>query len=151
MFKKKLSEKKFIKSSLNFFYICLISYNTLLLVFSFICCLVSAIVLNNYAILYGMLIHIPFIFLGTICTIVFNHLIFNLAKAKKQKINGIISILLGISKYLIVILGLVIGVIVNLTTNRDIFNYISLSVCVFIYPISNIAAVIHYQVVSTKK
>ena len=94
------------------------------------------IIANNYTILYGCLLNIPFIIAAFVLGIIFNNLIFKTFKQSRKGGIVIISILLYCTKYIVLLLGLIIGVIINRVTNQDIFNIYALFSTALVYPAS---------------
>lgn len=148
---KKLSGGSHKKNQpLNFFYICLLSFNAIFLILAFLIC-VSLGACFNWNILWGMMIHVPFVLLGCLCTILFNKCVFHTTKSNQKGLTKFLAFLLEIIKYVIILCGLLIGLIVNVSCNHDYFNYYSLAVCTLIYPCANLVALIYYAAKSSKK
>lgn len=117
-------------------------FNTLLILIAFIVCISLSIIYKNYSIVYGCLINIPFIYFCLLFGLVTNKLIL-----KNTNKKGVItfSVFMHITKYIFLLLGTIIGFIVNSTTKSNIFNIYSLFTCVLIYPLCNIFSVIVYN------
>ena len=117
-------------------------FNTLLILIAFIVCISLSIIYKNYSIVYGCLINIPFIYFCLLFGFVTNKLIL---KNTNKKGTITFSVFMHITKYIFLLLGMIIGFIVNSTTKSNIFNIYSLFTCVLIYPLCNIFSVIVYN------
>lgn len=128
--------------------ICFLLFNSLFLLIVFIICISLSMVYKNYSILYACLINIPFIYLCLFFGFISNRWIFN-SNHKTQ--TTIISIFLYCIRYIILLLGMIIGLVVNASTKADVFNIYVLFSCVLIYPIASILAVIVYNHINNKQ
>ena len=138
--KKNLFDKK-----LN---ICFLLFNSFFTLITFIICISLSVVYKNYSILYACLINIPFIYLCLFFGVISNRWIFNI----NHKIHTtIIAIFLYCIHYIILLLGMIIGLVVNASTKTDVFNIYVLFTCVLIYLIASILAVIVYNYINNKK
>ncbi len=117
-------------------------FNTLLILIAFIVCISLSIIYKNYSIVYGCLINIPFIYFCLLFGFVTNKLIL---KNTNKKGAIVFSIFMYMSKYIILLLGMIIGFIVNSATKSNVFNIYSLFTCVLIYPFGNILSVVTYN------
>ena len=129
----KQTKKNIFSERVNIFFLI---YLSILIGVSFLITLTLSAVYNNYTILYGCLLNIPFIIAAFVLGIVFNNLIFKTFKQSRKGGIVIISILLYCTKYIVLLLGLIIGVIVNRVTNQDIFNIYALFSIALVYPVS---------------
>ena len=129
----KQTKKNIFSERVNIFFLI---YLSILIGVSFLITLTLSAVYNNYTILYGCLLNIPFIIAAFVLGIVFNNLIFKTFKQSRKGGIVIISILLYCTKYIVLLLGLIIGVIVNRVTNQDIFNIYALFLTALVYPVS---------------
>ena len=129
----KQTKKNIFSGRVNIFFLI---YLSILIGVSFLITLTLSAVYNNYTILYGCLLNIPFIIAAFVLGIVFNNLIFKTFKQSRKGGIVIISILLYCTKYIVLLLGLIIGVIVNRVTNQDIFNIYALFLTALVYPVS---------------
>ena len=129
----KQTKKNIFSERVNIFFLIYIS---ILIGVSFLITLTLSAVYNNYTILYGCLLNIPFIIAAFVLGIIFNNLIFKTFKQSRKGGIVIISILLYYTKYIVLLLGLIIGVIVNRVTNQDIFNIYTLFSIALVYPVS---------------
>ena len=129
----KQTKKDIFSERVNIFFLIYIS---ILIGVSFLITLTLSAVYNNYTILYGCLLNIPFIIAAFVLGIIFNNLIFKTFKQSRKGGIVIISILLYCTKYIVLLLGLIIGVIVNRVTNQDIFNIYTLFSIALVYPVS---------------
>ena len=129
----KQTKKNIFSERVNIFFLI---YLSILISVSFLITLTLSAVYNNYTILYGCLLNIPFIIAAFVLGIIFNNLIFKTFKQSRKGGIVIISILLYCTKYIVLLLGLIIGVIVNRVTNQDIFNIYALFSTALVYPIS---------------
>ena len=129
----KQTKKNIFSEKVNIFFLI---YLSILIGVSFLITLTLSAVYNNYTILYGCLLNIPFIIAAFVLGIIFNNLIFKTFKQSRKGGIVIISILLYCTKYIVLLLGLIIGVIVNRVTNQDIFNIYALFSTVLVYPVS---------------
>ncbi len=129
----KQTKKNIFSERVNIFFLIYIS---ILIGVSFLITLTLSAVYNNYTILYGCLLNIPFIIAAFVLGIIFNNLIFKTFKQSRKGGIVIISILLYCTKYIVLLLGLIIGVIVNRVTNQDIFNIYALFSIALVYPVS---------------
>ena len=129
----KQTKKNIFSERVNIFFLI---YLSILIGVSFLITLTLSAVYNNYTILYGCLLNIPFIIAAFVLGIIFNNLIFKTFKQSRKGGIVIISILLYCTKYIVLLLGLIIGVIVNRVTNQDIFNIYALFSTVLVYPVS---------------
>ena len=119
---------------------------------SFLGCLIGGCISKIYSITYASLIHIPFITCTLVINVIFNQIItdYGLGGAKKAAVVAS-AIFLYIAKYIILLMGLIIGVIVNVCTHNEYFNIYALVGCAFIYPIGAIISSIHYSIIERKK
>lgn len=129
----KQTKKNIFSGRVNIFFLI---YLSILIGVSFLITLTLSAVYNNYTILYGCLLNIPFIIAAFVLGIIFNNLIFKTFKQSRKGGIVIISILLYCTKYIVLLLGLIIGVIVNRVTNQDIFNIYTLFSTALVYPVS---------------
>ena len=129
----KQTKKNIFSERVNIFFLI---YLSILIGVSFLITLTLSAVYNNYTILYGCLLNIPFIIAAFVLGIIFNNLIFKTFKQSRKGWIVVISILLYCTKYIVLLLGLIIGVIVNRVTNQDIFNIYALFSTVLVYPVS---------------
>ena len=129
----KQTKKNIFSERVNIFFLI---YLSILIGVSFLITLTMSVVYNNYTILYGCLLNIPFIIAAFVLGIIFNNLIFKTFKQSRKGGIVIISILLYCTKYIVLLLGLIIGVIVNRVTNQDIFNIYALFSIALVYPVS---------------
>lgn len=129
----KQTKKNIFSERVNIFFLI---YLSILIGVSFLITLTLSAVYNNYTILYGCLLNIPFIIAAFVLGIIFNNLIFKTFKQSRKGGIVIISILLYCTKYIVLLLGLIIGVIVNRVTNQDIFNIYALFLTALVYPVS---------------
>lgn len=129
----KQTKKNIFSERVNIFFLI---YLSILIGVSFLITLTLSAVYNNYTILYGCLLNIPFIIAAFVLGIIFNNLIFKTFKQSRKGGIVIISILLYCTKYIVLLLGLIIGVIVNRVTNQDIFNIYALFSIALVYPVS---------------
>ena len=116
------------------------------------CCCIVAAAVKNYSIAYASLIHVPFIVCAIILNVIFNALVtgYGASGMKKAAVTAS-SVFLFIAKYIVLLLGLIIGVIVDATTKVDYFNIYALVGCAFIYPIGSILATLHLFISERKK
>ena len=114
-------------------------------------CTIAGIISGIHSIAYASLIHGPFIIGAIILTVIFNQLItdYGIAGMKHGSIIAS-SVFLFIAKYIILLLGLIIGVVVDITTS-NYFNIYALLGCSFIFPIGNLIAVLHNYILERKK
>ena len=126
-------KKNIFSERVNIFFLI---YLSILIGVSFLITLTLSAIYNNYTILYGCLLNIPFIIAAFVLGIIFNNLIFKTFKQSRKGGIVIISILLYCTKYIVLLLGLIIGVIVNRVTNQDIFNIYALFLTALVYPVS---------------
>lgn len=117
-------------------------FNTLLILIAFIVCISLSIIYKNYSIVYGCLINIPFIYFCLLFGFITNELIL---KNTNKKRTITLSVFMHITKYIFLLLGMIIGFIVNSTTESNIFNIYSLCTCVLIYSFGNILSVVTYN------
>lgn len=129
----KQTKKNIFSEKVNIFFLI---YLSILIGVSFLITLTLSAVYNNYTILYGCLLNIPFIIAAFVLGIIFNNLIFKTFKQSHKGGIVVISILLYCTKYIVLLLGLIIGVIVNRVINQDIFNIYALFSTVLVYPVS---------------
>ena len=129
----KQTKKNIFSERVNIFFLI---YLSILIGVSFLITLTLSAVYNNYTILYGCLLNIPFIIAAFVLGIIFNNLIFKTFKQSRKGGIVIISILLYCTKYIVLLLGLIIGVVVNRVTNQDIFNIYALFSTALVYPVS---------------
>ena len=129
----KQTKKNIFSERVNIFFLI---YLSILIGVSFLITLTLSAVYNNYTILYGCLLNIPFIIAAFVLGIIFNNLIFKTFNQSRKGGIIIISILLFCTKYIVLLLGLIIGVIVNRVINQDIFNIYALFSTAFVYPVS---------------
>ena len=129
----KQTKKNIFSERVNIFFLI---YLSILIGVSFLITLTLSAVYNNYTILYGCLLNIPFIIAAFVLGIIFNNLIFKTFKQSRKGRIVVISILLYCTKYIVLLLGLIIGVIVNRVTNQDIFNIYALFLTALVYPVS---------------
>ena len=129
----KQTKKNIFSEKVNIFFLI---YLSILIGVSFLITLTLSAVYNNYTILYGCLLNIPFIIAAFVLGIIFNNLIFKTFKQSRKGGIVVISILLYCTKYIVLLLGLIIGVIVNRVTNQDIFNIYALFSIALVYPVS---------------
>jgi len=129
----KQTKKNIFSERVNIFFLI---YLSILIGVSFLITLTLSAVYNNYTILYGCLLNIPFIIAAFVLGIIFNNLIFKTFKQSRKGGIVIISILLYCTKYIVLLLGLIIGVIINRVTNQDIFNIYALFSTALVYPAS---------------
>lgn len=129
----KQTKKNIFSERVNIFFLI---YLSILIGVSFLITLTLSAVYNNYTILYGCLLNIPFIIAAFVLGIIFNNLIFKTFKQSRKGGIFIISILIYCTKYIVLLLGLIIGVIVNRVTNQDIFNIYALFSTALVYPVS---------------
>lgn len=129
----KQTKKNIFSEKVNIFFLI---YLSILIGVSFLITLTLSAVYNNYTILYGCLLNIPFIIAAFVLGIIFNNLIFKTFKQSRKGGIVVISILLYCTKYIVLLLGLIIGVIVNRVTNQDIFNIYALFSTALVYPVS---------------
>ena len=123
-------------------------FNSLFVLIAFIICISLSVVYKNYSILYGCLINIPFIYLCLFFAYISNQWIFNVNH--KSRII-IIAIFLYSMRYIILLLGMIIGLIVNISTKVDVFDIYALFSCALIYPIASVFAIIVYNHINNKK
>lgn len=129
----KQAKKNIFSEKVNIFFLI---YLSILIGVSFLITLTLSVVFNNYTILYGCLLNIPFIIATFVLGIIFNNLIFKTFKQSRKGGIVVISILLYCTKYIVLLLGLIIGVIVNRVINQDIFNIYALFSTALVYPVS---------------
>ena len=129
----KQTKKNIFSERVNIFFLI---YLSILIGVSFLITLTMSVVYNNYTILYGCLLNVPFIIAAFVLGIIFNNLIFKTFKQSRKGGIVVISILLYCTKYIVLLLGLIIGVIVNRVTNQDIFNIYALFSTALVYPVS---------------
>ena len=129
----KQTKKNIFSERVNIFFLI---YLSILIGVSFLITLTLSAVYNNYTILYGCLLNIPFIIAAFVLGIIFNNLIFKTFKQSRKGWIVVISILLYCTKYIVLLLGLIIGVIINRVTNQDIFNIYALFSTALVYPAS---------------
>lgn len=129
----KQTKKNIFSEKVNIFFLI---YLSILIGVSFLITLTLSAVYNNYTILYGCLLNIPFIIAAFVLGIIFNNLIFKTFKQSRKGGIVVISILIYCTKYIVLLLGLIIGVIVNRVTNQDIFNIYALFSIALVYPVS---------------
>ena len=129
----KQTKKNIFSERVNIFFLI---YLSILIGVSFLITLTLSVVYNNYTILYGCLLNIPFIIAAFVLGIIFNNLIFKTFKQSHKGGIVVISILLYCTKYIVLLLGLIIGVIINRVTNQDIFNIYALFSTALVYPAS---------------
>ena len=129
----KQTKKNIFSEGVNIFFLI---YLSILIGVSFLITLTLSAVYNNYTILYGCLLNIPFIIAAFVLGIIFNNLIFKTFKQSRKGGIVVISILLFCTKYIVLLLGLIIGVIVNRVINQDIFNIYALFSTALVYPVS---------------
>lgn len=129
----KQTKKNIFSEKVNIFFLI---YLSILIGVSFLITLTLSAVYNNYTILYGCLLNIPFIIAAFVLGIIFNNLIFKTFKQSRKGWIVVISILLYCTKYIVLLLGLIIGVIINRVTNQDIFNIYALFSTALVYPAS---------------
>ena len=132
--KKNLFDKK-----INIYFLL---FNSLFVLIAFIICVSLSVVYKNYSILYGCLIDIPFIYLCIFFGFISNRWIFNVNNKTR---TTAIAIFLYCIRYIILLLGMIIGLVVNATTKVDVFNIYVLFSCIAIYPIANIFAAVVYK------
>ncbi len=128
----KQTKKNIYSERVNIFFLI---YLSILIGVSFLITLTLSAVYNNYTILYGCLLNIPFIIAAFVLGIIFNNLIFKTFKQSRKGGIVVISILLYCTKYIVLLLGLIIGVIVNRVINQYI-NIYALFSTVLVYPVS---------------
>ena len=129
----KQTKKNIFSERVNIFFLI---YLSILIGVSFLITLTLSVVYNNYTILYGCLLNVPFIIAAFVLGIIFNNLIFKTFKQSHKGGIVVISILLYCTKYIVLLLGLIIGVIINRVTNQDIFNIYALFSTALVYPAS---------------
>ena len=129
----KQTKKNIFSERVNIFFLI---YLSILIGVSFLITLTLSVVYNNYTILYGCLLNVPFIIAAFVLGIIFNNLIFKTFKQSRKGGIVVISILLYCTKYIVLLLGLIIGVIINRVTNQDIFNIYALFSTALVYPAS---------------
>ena len=129
----KQTKKNIFSERVNIFFLI---YLSILIGVSFLITLTLSVVYNNYTILYGCLLNVPFIIAAFVLGIIFNNLIFKTFKQSRKGGIVVISILLYCTKYIVLLLGLIIGVIVNRVINQDTFNIYALFSTVLVYPVS---------------
>ena len=129
----KQTKKNIFSERVNIFFLI---YLSILIGVSFLITLTLSVVYNNYTILYGCLLNVPFIIAAFVLGIIFNNLIFKTFKQSRKGWIVVISILLYCTKYIVLLLGLIIGVIINRVTNQDIFNIYALFSTALVYPAS---------------
>lgn len=129
----KQTKKNIFSERVNIFFLI---YLSILIGVSFLITLTLSVVYNNYTILYGCLLNVPFIIAAFVLGIIFNNLIFKTFKQCRKGGIVIISILLYCTKYIVLLLGLIIGVIVNRVINQYIFNIYALFSTALVYPVS---------------
>ena len=129
----KQTKKNIFSGRVNIFFLI---YLSILIGVSFLITLTLSAVYNNYTILYGCLLNIPFIIAAFVLGIIFNNLIFKTFKQSRKGGIVVISILLFCTKYIVLLLGLIIGVIVNRVINQGIFNIYALFSTALVYPVS---------------
>ena len=122
--------------------ICFLLFNSLFVLIAFIICISLSILYKHYDIIYSWLIDIPSIYICLLFGCIINKLI--LSTSNKKHIT-IFSICMYIIKYIVLLLGMIIGFIINLKIKTNIFNIYSLFLCILIYPIGNILAIIVYN------
>lgn len=105
---------------------------------SFLISLGVSIGLNDYKIIYGFLINLPFILLVTLTNKYLLNLVFLIGKHNKKQVY-FISILLFVIKGIILVLGVVIGLLVNKFIGET-FNQYSLILNYFIFPLGTLIA-----------
>ncbi len=132
-------KNKLFDKQLNIYFLL---FNTSLILIASIVCISLSIIYKNHSIIYGCIINIPFIYLSLLFGFITNKLIL---KNTNNKSIIVFSIFMYMSKYTILLLGMIIGFIVNSTTKSNVFNIYSLFTCVLIYPFSNIFSVIVYN------
>lgn len=128
--------------------ICFLLFNSLFVLIAFIICISLSVVYKNYCILYGCLINIPFIYLCLFFGYISNRWIFN--GNHKSRIT-IIAIFLYSIRYIILLLGMIIGLIINASTKVDVFNIYALFSCALIYPIASVLSIVVYNYINNKK
>ena len=129
----KQTKKNIFSERVNIFFLI---YLSILIGVSFLITLTLSVVYNNYTILYGCLLNVPFIIAAFVLGIIFNNLIFKTFKQSRKGWIVVISILLYCTKYIVLLLSLIIGVIVNRVINQDTFNIYALFSTVLVYPVS---------------
>ena len=129
----KQTKKNIFSERVNIFFLI---YLSILIGVSFLITLTLSAVYNNYTILYGCLLNIPFIIAAFVLGIIFNNLIFKTFKQSRKGGIVVISILLYCTKCIVLLLGLIIGAIVNCVINQDIFNIYALFSTALVYPVS---------------
>ena len=129
----KQTKKNIFSERVNIFFLI---YLSILIGVSFLITLTLSAVYNNYTILYGCLLNIPFIIAAFVLGIIFNNLIFKTFKQSRKGGIVVISILLYCIKYIVLLLCLIIGVIVNRVIKQDIFNIYALFSTALVYPVS---------------
>ena len=139
----KQTKKNIFSERVNIFFLIYIS---ILIGVSFLITLTLSVVYNNYTILYGCLLNVPFIIAAFVLGIIFNNLIFKTFKQSHKGGIVVISILLYCTKYIVLLLGLIIGVIVNRVINQDIFNIYALFSTALVYPVSIFLGSITYHI-----
>lgn len=137
------TKKNFFSEKINILFLI---YSSSLICISFLIMLILSAVYNNYSILHGLLLNIPFIIATFILGIVFNNLIFKTFKQMHKRGIIIISILLYCAQYIVLLLGLIIGLIVNHVINLDIFNIYSLFSTALIYPATILLGSLTYHI-----
>lgn len=118
-------------------------FNSLFILIVFVICISLSVVYKHYNIIYGLLINIPFVYICLLFAYIINKLILSISN-KKHVI--IFSVCMYAIKYVILLLGMIIGFIINLKTKTNIFNTYSLFSCALIYPTSSILAIIVYNI-----
>jgi hypothetical protein len=142
----KQTKKNIFSERVNIFFLTCLS---ILIGVSFLITLTLSAVYNNYTILYGCLLNIPFIIAAFVLGIIFNNLIFKTFKQSRKGGIVVISILLYCTKYIVLLLGLIIGLIVNRVINQDIFNIYALFSTALVYPVSIFLGSMTYHIRSS--
>lgn len=134
--KKILTDKKLVHLKLIYLFF--------LTIFSIIISSLISILKHNNNFILGALIHIPFLFL----CLLLEHFQFNfflresMFIKKTWKLYAIFTIF-NIVKYIVLFLGLIIGIWMNFIFSNEIFSRYSISICSFIYPASTFFSLMH--------
>ena len=116
-----------------------------------ISCCIAGFVSKHNNIAYASLIHMPCIACAVILNVIVNQLVTDYGASGVKKASVITaSVFLFIAKYIVLLLGLVIGVVVNVTT-KNYFNIYALVGCAFVYPLGSLIATLHLSIVERKK
>ncbi len=135
--KKILTDKKL--TYLKLFYL------FFLVIFSIAISSLISILQHNINFILGALIHIPFFFLGYLLEhLQFNFLLKESMLIKKSRKLYIMYAFFNIIKYIILFLGLIIGVWINFIFSNEVLSKYTISICSFIYPAATFFSLIHY-------